>query len=175
MLSCVGDVDVMYHHCRILAVPAGYPPPSQLPAEFDSRVEINEIIDSEYPGYVYLVRTNVLIGNSDEDRYDATPYNWLQYLSYEVRYLTPQLEKHGPAVSDSVMSGQIVISFDEVHCVRCLSWPTQAADWPTRLRNYGWPDSATVDRVVSNGCDVVQVAHRLCRRDEWMNTHQWRL
>ena len=67
------------------------------------------------------------------------------------------------------------LSLDHVHCIRCLSWPPQAADWPTRHRNYGWPDSATVDRVVSNGCDVVHVAHRQCRHDEWMSKLQWRL
>jgi len=62
-----------------------------------------------------------------------------------------------------------------VRCVRCLSWPSQAADWPTRHRSYGWPDSATLDRVVSNGCDLVQVAHRQCREHEWMGEFQWRL
>jgi len=56
-----------------------------------------------------------------------------------------------------------------------LSWPSQAADWPTRHRNYGWPDSATLDGVVDNGCDVVPVAHRQCRQDEWMGKHQHRL
>jgi len=60
-----------------------------------------------------------------------------------------------------------------VPCIRCLSWPSQAADWPTRHRNYGWPDSATLDHVVSNGCDVVGVAHRQCRDNEIMI--QWRL
>jgi len=64
---------------------------------------------------------------------------------------------------------------DNVCCVRCLVWPPQAADWPTRHRNYDWPDSATVDRVVSNGCDVVRVAHRRCRQHEWMSQAQWRL
>ena len=67
------------------------------------------------------------------------------------------------------------ISQDDVPCLRCLSWPSQAADWPSRHREYGWLDSATVDCVVSNGCDVVAVAHHLCRRDKWMNTHQLRL
>jgi len=62
-----------------------------------------------------------------------------------------------------------------VFCIRCLLWPTQAADWPTRHRNYGWPDSATLGRVVSTGCDVVGVAHRQCRQHEWMSKHQWRL
>ena len=74
-----------------------------------------------------------------------------------------------------IISSSNQLSIDNVYCVRCLSWPSQAADWPTRHRNYGWPDSATVDHVFSNGCDVVYVAHRLCRQDEWTSKRQWRL
>jgi len=80
---------------------------------------------------------------------------------------------HGPAVF--TLYPFPLLSSDGVFCVRCLVWPPQAADWPTRHRNYDWPDSATVDRVVSNGCDVVRVAHRQCRQDEWMSKHQHRL
>jgi len=59
--------------------------------------------------------------------------------------------------------------------VRCLSWPPEATDWRTRHRNYEWPNSETVDRVVSNGCDLVGVAHRECRQGEWMGERQFRL
>ena len=59
-----------------------------------------------------------------------------------------------------------------IRCTRCLLWPTQATDWPTQHRYCGLPDSATVDRVVKNGCDVVQVAHRQCRQHEWKNMRQ---
>ena len=58
MLSCVGDIDIMYHRSHVLAIPDGYLPPSQnLPAEFHSRVYVFEIFDSEteYQGYVRLV------------------------------------------------------------------------------------------------------------------------
>jgi len=74
---------------------------------------------------------------------------------------------HKPAVfsdnSDLTLRYYIsVLSTDTVLCVRCLSWPPQAAAWPTRHRNHCWPDSTTLDRVVNNGCDVVGVAHRQC-------------
>ena len=90
---------------------------------------------------------------------------------------------HGPArvvryscnVPDFPKDAQRDHLLDEVFCVRCLSWPPQASDWPIRQRNYGWPDSATVDHVVNNGCDVVPVAHRVCRHDEWKNSCQCRL
>jgi len=64
---------------------------------------------------------------------------------------------------------------DTVPCIRCFVWPPQAADWPKRPRKCGWPDSATVSCVVSKGCDLVGVSHHLCREDEWMSKHQWRL
>jgi len=84
-----------------------------------------------------------------------------------------EIEIHGPAWT--VRDTESKLSLDSVLSIRCLSWPIQAADWPTRHRNRGWPDSVTVRYVVSNGCDVVEVAHRLCRQDEWMNKQQWRL
>ena len=81
---------------------------------------------------------------------------------------------HGPAfITYSSQAGGL--SIDDVPCVRCLSWPPQAANWPTRHRNYGWPDSATLSCVVSSGCDVVHVAHRQCRQHEWMGECQFRL
>ena len=172
MLSCVGDEDIMYHHSDVLAIPHGYPPPSQLPAEFHSRVKVFEIIDSEYPGYVYLMLSYLLIENIDGDKYDAEQYNRCLYASSK-RPPCAVYEIHGPARTFSDKQGNA--SIDGVHCIRCLSWPTQASDWTKRRRNYDWPDSATVDHVVSNGCDVVCVAHRLCRQDEWMNKRQFRL
>ena len=54
-------------------------------------------------------------------------------------------------------------------------WPSHAANWPTRHRNNDWPESATVDRAVRNGCDVVGVAHRQCKQHEWMGKYQHRL
>ena len=136
-----------------------------------------EIIDSEYPGYVYLVLSYLLTENTDDDKYDAVQYTTRRYVLYNtfkrVHDSDLTIEIHGPA--STARYTQANVTFDNVHCMRCLLWPTQAADWPTRHRNHDWPDSATVDRVVSNGCDVVNVAHRLCRQDEWMNEYQWRL
>jgi len=175
MLSCVGDVDIMTHRSDQLAIPHGYPPPSQLPPEFDSRVGVGEIIDSGYPGYVYLVSSYLLTENAGANKYDAVRCRGRQHcISYN--NVNGIFGVHGPAITAScVHHTGIGLSFDRVACVRCLSWPTQAANWPTRCRYFCWPDSATVDHVVSNGCDLVGVAHRLCRQHEWMNKHQRRL
>jgi len=173
MLSCVGDVDIMVHGNDRLAIPYGYPPPTELPAEFYSHVRVYEIIDSEYPGYVYLKWSYLLAEDSDTGKYNAIiTYDKSQYVVTNLRN-PPEVQRHGPAAT--YVSTKTAESYDHVYCDRCLSWPPQAADWPTRHRNYDWPDSATVDRVVSNGCDVVHVAHPQCRQDEWMSKCQHRL
>ena len=172
MLPHIGDVDVMFHWSTDLAIPRGHAPLTQLPAEFHNYVKVMEFIDSHLPGYVYLEARYLLTECVDDGKYNAVEYDRHMYLSNRCYTSDVRGEIHGPAIC-AAQSG--FLSCDDVRCVRCLVWPSQAADWPTRHRNYGWPDSATVDRVVNNGCDVVPVAHRQCKQHEWMGKHQWRL
>jgi len=178
MFPHVGDVDVMYYSNTELAIPRGHLPPTQLPAEYHNYVQVHQIIDSHLPGYVYLQLRYLLTQRTDNGKYEYFEYDDRPWLSnkwamkgdgkIDNRYF------HGPAFLFNI-EASLLLSVDAVRCVRCLPWPTQAADWPTRPRNFGWPDSATLDRVVSNGCDVVGVAHRQCRQHEWMGERQWRL
>jgi len=161
MLPHVSDIDVMRHLNTELAIPRGHPPPTQLPAEFHNYVFVAEIIDSHLPGYVYS-RVRYLLAQSNYTEYDKRRYLLNRDYKVEGTHI-----RHGPAVLTNY-NEPWRLPFDVVYCIRCLSWPPQSADWRTRHRNYSWPDSATVDRVVSNGCDVVGVAHRQCRQDEWM-------
>jgi len=168
MLPHVGDIDVMYHLSTELAIPRRQSPPTQLPAKFHSYVDVYEIIDSlDLPGYVYLNVCYLLTECDDEGKYNAVNYNMLCLL--QNRFALDHDIVHGPAVL-CIEPDTGLLPCDAVHCVRCLSWPLQAAGWPTRHRNYDWPDSATVDRVVNSGCDMVPVAHRRCRR---YDQHQW--
>jgi len=93
---------------------------------------------------------------------------------------------HGPAMSgmhssyfnETYKSKQRCFSLssvDTVPCTRCFHWPLQASGWATRYRYHGWPDISTINRVVSNGCDLVGAVHPRCRQDEWMRRHQLRL
>jgi len=174
MLPHVGDIDLMLHLSTQLATPRGQSPPTQLPAEFHNYVKVFEIIDSHLPGYVYLQLRHLLMECNDEGKYNAVQYDRKCYLSNR-SYQDDEINVHGPALLAVVPRLGTSSSHDLVFCLRCLSWPSQAADWPTRHRNYGWPDSTTVDRVVNNGCDVVRVAHRQCKEHEWMGEAQWRL
>ena len=49
--------------------------------------------------------------------------------------------------------------------MRCPIWPQVAEEWPKRRRYSGWPNSATISKVVHEGCDVVQVTHRDMHED----------
>ena len=149
MLPHVGDVDVMHHWSTVLAIPRGHPPPTQLPAEFSNYVQVFEIVDSHLPGYVYLeLRYTMMKGTEDGNySYSQVENGIVKLLGYRPYHVG---EVHGPAMCHR----HNALPYDVVLCVRCLSWPSQAADWPTRHRNYDWPDSATVDHVVNNGCDV---------------------
>ena len=128
MLSCVGDHDVMYHNSKKLAIPAGTAPPTQLPDEFDNCVSVCEIVDSEFPGYVYLVWSYLLTECIDDGKYNAVECQ-RRYLIYEIGD-----RSHGPAfvtqLSDTTASPYVVRlagsrhSQDLVYCTRCLSWPT---------------------------------------------------
>jgi len=176
MLSFIGDVDIMHHQSDVLAIPEGNPPPTKLPAEFHSRVRVYEIIDGEYPGYLYLIMSYLLTEDSDNGKYNYIQCDQRHYAShrlYDKFDTDTDFETHGPALT--TRGTKTDLSVDRVPCIRCLSWPSQAADWSTRHRNYDWPDSAIINLVVNNGCDVVRVAHRLCKQDEWMNKAQWRL
>jgi len=173
ILPLFGDIDVMLHENTQLAIPRGHPPPTQLPDEFHNYVHVHEIIDSPFLGYVYLEFRYLLTQCSDDDNYNAVEYDRGQYLlnrPFTAGKGVKIIKFHGPAIGKSAvlrLPGESAwLSLDQVPCVRCLMWPSQAADWPTRHRNYNWPDSATLDRVVSNGCDVVPVAHRQCRQHE---------
>ena len=91
MLSCVGDRDIMCHLSDELAIPAGTAPPTQLPDEFHSRVEVFEIVDSEFPGYVYLVSSYLLTECIDDGKYNAVQCQ-RQYGECEAAD-----NRHGPA------------------------------------------------------------------------------
>ena len=192
MLSCVGDIDIMYHCSNELAIPQGCSPP--LPVGSDIHVDVFEIIDcEEFPCYVYLRYGYLLTKDSGTGEYKArrdtrypayVPCNppnedkqdtrHPKHMPFNPPTVMPALSKiNGPAYTIPPRNGEL--SVDKVTCIRCFSWPSQAADWPIRRRNYGWPDSATVDRVVSNGCDVVRKTHYQCKKDKRKKQYQCRL
>jgi len=170
MLPHIGDIDIMAHPCASLVILEGHPPPTQLPAEYHDYVDVFEITDSDLSGYVYAKLRCLLTKCADTGRYTAVEHH--MHGAYLSLYRRDGIDLHGPAYQYLVSEP---LPIDMVGCFRCLSWPPQAGSWPLRPRNYGWPDSATVHHVISDGCDVVQIAHHQCRQDEWMKTRQWRL
>jgi len=54
MFPCFGDVDVMHYHRTMVAIPAGEKPALDLPDEFHNYLQVYEMVNSHFPGYVYL-------------------------------------------------------------------------------------------------------------------------
>ena len=71
MIPHIGDIDVMFHCSTLLAIPAGHPPPTQLPDEFHNYVKVFEIVDSHLPGYVYLKLRYLLTECPEDGEYNA--------------------------------------------------------------------------------------------------------
>jgi len=84
MMLPINDIDVMYHRNTELAIPRGYPPLAQLPAEFHNYVTVHEIIDSQLPGYVNLELCYLLTQCSDDGKYKAVKYEERPYTKNDV-------------------------------------------------------------------------------------------
>jgi len=82
---------------------------------------------------VYLVKSYLLIEDSHAGKYNAIQRDRRYYVITGPYQRSTIDEIHGPAVTASATETQM--SVDAVPCVRCLSWPSQAAGWPTRHRN----------------------------------------
>ena len=67
---------------------------------------------------------------------------------------------------DTSESGQ-----DNVPSIRCKSWPTSAAEWKVRPRNYGWPSQHVKEYIEQYGCHLVPIGHPLSGR----KSLEWRL
>ena len=176
MLSCINDIDIMCHRTDMLAIPAGHPVPRYLPVEFHREVTVHELEETGFPCYVLARRVCKLVKSTDGDYYVR--------VSTEPGYAHTERGQyaHGPAtVLDAGSPASRLfdinerLSTDFVVSIRCLVWPPQATEWAIRRRDYNWPDAATINRVINNGCDIVQVSHPRCREDELMSRRQWRL
>jgi hypothetical protein len=127
-------------------------------------VKVCPLIDTEFPGYVIVKSLCELIKSNNDDYYECFPtesgYASTTLHTGSLMHDTDLLYKRlniSLAVRTYKFSDQQSsrLSVDNMFCIRCLVWPPQAANWKTRPRKYGWPDLTTVERIVSNGCDVV--------------------
>ena len=79
------------------------------------------------------------------------------------------MNPHGPAVTTD--SPKLPIEIDNVYAIRCSSWPKTASGWETRERRWGWPTASLIKSIVSKGCLLVPVGHKLSSEPQY----EWRL
>jgi len=53
MLTCIGDIDVIYHYSNELAISCGHPPPNQLST--CQQISIDVSVFTRLPGVIYRV------------------------------------------------------------------------------------------------------------------------
>ena len=189
MLPYINDFDTMYYTTDQLVVPARHYVSHnvQLPAEFHTSADIDlyEFVDIQIPCYVFIQPIGKLRRMESDDTYTFLPAT----VKYDMLKLSVTDElmrtRHGPAIKskqdlaifDQVAGRhkQFTYSLDDVQCIHCLEWPSQASEWSTRVRRYSYPDTATIQHVVSCGCDLVIVAHRRHKHNAWYRARMHRI
>lgn len=76
---------------------------------------------------------------------------------------------HGPAVSveystvlnaDNIQTYGVRIPLDMVYAVEVKQWPPEATEWVQRVKKGNWLGDDLIESIVSEGCQVVPVAHK---------------
>ena len=186
ILKCIDDVDIMCFDNSRLAVWSRQEIPLHLPHIFKDAVELFEIVNvdnnAQLINYVFLRFIGLLIKQQQhQDAYCFTPSEVRMDMYYsdrmkEMFVIREGMEHHGPAAKTerAAMINNKYFASDYVSAVTCLSWPKQANEWRRRPRKALWPDSSTIERIVRNGCDLVNVAHQQHRHDTRQRNYQWR-
>lgn len=154
MLPCIHGVNRLLYPTHAIAVPSMNQLPRHLPSIFVDELLVSEIIDSEFSGFVYLLSFGTLSRS-----FDGTT------IGFKSKRVADYLNLYSPEdrqIQEFVYPAGRV---RDTYVIRCLEWPTQAAEWRKRRRKYGWPDAATIADVVSSGCEVVLSEHHVhCSR-----------
>ena len=123
----------MVHSGSQLAIPEGYPAPTQLPGEFDSHVKVYEIVNSEFPGYVYLWLSYLLTECENDGKYKAVQCERVIAIGHASCANDPM---HGPALLHNIgLPGVLTImsnwapvetrrSIDTVLCITLFNMAT---------------------------------------------------
>jgi hypothetical protein len=131
--------------------------PSMLPLAFDDTVTVYEIIDSQFPGYVELKTVGQLRKLPNEDKFTFQP-------------IASPFDSHLIQCASSREYCRLV---QKNMSYRCLEWPAQAAEWPARRREFGWPDNSTIRHVVGCGCDLVARSPHVCDQEHELPKRTW--
>ena len=163
--------------CRNDAVvmPSGHRAYQRLPGYFADKVDLYAIGDARLSHGISLNYVGQLKKLSpDGSSYDflPKPASETSQSGSDTESVENNLEGHEAADGKSIrfrsaLAGQAWRTH-VTPCIRCMEWPLQAADWPTRSRQHGWPKPAAIDLAVRNGCDLLRqrVRHRTTDRPE---------
>lgn len=77
--------------------------------------------------------------------------------------------RHGPSMK--IEQGNGCKSIDQVPCINCTFWPTQAQEWLERKRLSNWPSPEQIHKAGKEGCKLVAIGS--CPGSTW--AYEWRI
>ena len=114
-----------------------------------------------HPGYARLVYDGNEITYGDLLR-GSLPWHGPAYQRHRVHKSSlPESLLTGLVIIDEIIKALLNAPRDEVHAILCPVWPLEAAEWATRIRQFGWPPSSVVEHVVGIGCYLVFMPHKM--------------
>ncbi|XP_021341134.1 uncharacterized protein LOC110442048 [Mizuhopecten yessoensis] len=166
------DVDIMYILTDFIVM---YPDQCIPPNMAHKTILYARAADCR-PGYVFLQLpelqksnhlwvTNALV-RIEESMFVSSDIFREHIVSGMDKQIRLKVESNGPACTDTMKGGQ----YDNVMCFPCHSWPSEANEWITRTRLYGWPRQTLIDNIVHHGCHLVPVGDK-CSKNTFL---QWR-
>jgi Mab-21 protein len=184
---CIRDINAIKPNRSAIAVPSTLHIPKHLPSTFDDNVTVYETFDAEFRAdyqHLRVIGKLVKVSAEGDERVfisSSEPLDDETSLSHDGRQLEIELDSRLNELDRKIYVDFTLspvfsqpLRFVTVHTVRCLSWPTQAAEWTTRSRNGGWPLAPIIERVVVGGCDLVRVAQHQNRENESITIPQWK-
>src|SRR5688572_8444917 len=169
--TCIGDCDDLLCDANMLVFTGDFPVLLGDVSGLSDRIMFFKIEQyHKYPGFVRLGNLGEMNYNWKCKKYE---FNYTthpgEYLVLNMAYAVTNYSVNfshasnnvalpniicGPAIKNKIDS-DLTLGTDAVQALFCPQWPTEAKNWPTRLRKYRWPTMDTISEVLQTGCHVV--------------------
>ena len=161
-LSSITDHDEMVWALSECAIPIS----AEAPRDFKGDV-YRILSDNTHVGYVRLLTNrNKYLRHGNFSRKDVREHGPAYHI---VRNHAETIFRITDIV-DCAAERLTATFFDQVFAIRCPYWPEEASEFIKRVRLNGWPSKSLIEEVASQGCHLIQRAHKASSSPEM----EWR-
>ncbi|XP_069141385.1 uncharacterized protein [Argopecten irradians] len=152
------DTDTLYIDNEVVVIYPGQRTPPE--STHKTVLYMGKALEAHcYPGYVTLQlgqlgqkHNPVLMAslkNVGEDMFVSSKIFKEQLIKYERDSASSACSEPDSAYKTGSFSRDIIVGF------ACKHWPTDANEWVTRTRFYGWPPQKVINDIMQNGCHLI--------------------